>query len=39
MATFVLTDSAKDLWLEDFRADSSSLGLPAAQPWSVTKRR
>jgi hypothetical protein len=38
MPTFTLTDLAHDLWLESFRLSPADLGLPAAPPWSITKR-
>ena len=37
MPTAVLTDLARDLWVEDFALHSSDLGR-TGPPWSVTKR-
>ncbi len=39
MATFVLTDLAHDVWVEDFRIDEQSLGLSSPSRCSVRKRR
>ena len=39
MATFVLTDVAHDVWVESFATGNETLGLPAASPWGVSKRR
>jgi len=38
MPSFILTDVAHDLWVEDFAITGADLGIPATQPWSVTKR-
>ncbi|CAN5710596.1 aldose 1-epimerase family protein [soil metagenome] len=38
MPSFPLTDIARDLWVESFSIGPDGLGLPAALPWSVTKR-
>lgn len=38
MPSFILTDVAHDLWVEDFAITPAALGLSATHPWSVTKR-
>lgn len=38
MPSFVLTDSARDLWVENFQLTASHLGLAAAANWSISKR-
>jgi hypothetical protein len=38
MPSFILTDVARDLWVESFSVDGSALELPSAHAWSVTKR-
>ena len=38
MPSFILTDVADDLWVEDFTITPADLGLSATHPWSVTKR-
>jgi Domain of unknown function (DUF4432) len=38
MPSFILTDVAHDLWVEDFAITPADLGLSATHPWSVTKR-
>ena len=38
MPTLTLTDLARDLWTENFAITPADLGLPASQPWSITKR-
>src|SRR5436190_1937900 len=38
MGTFILTDVANDVWVENFTLDNEALGLPLASHCSVTKR-
>ena len=38
MASFTLTDTAKDVWLDQFDLSPATLGLSGASDWSVTKR-
>src|SRR3954467_4309981 len=38
MPTFTLTDTAHDLWAENFTLRAHDLGLAPPSPWSVTKR-
>ncbi|QEH38437.1 hypothetical protein OJF2_70380 [Aquisphaera giovannonii] len=39
MATFVLTDLSRDLWVEGFATDAQALGLAGGRRFSVRKRR
>lgn len=39
MASFLLTDSAHDVWLEQFSLSAADLHLPAKAAWTITKRR
>ncbi len=39
MSRYVLTDVARDIWLETFSLGAGDLGLPSTVPWSITKRR
>lgn len=38
MPSFVLTDVARDLWVENFALSAPHLGLASKFPWSVAKR-
>jgi hypothetical protein len=38
MPSFVLTDIARDLWVERCDITAKDLGFSTTQPWSVTKR-
>jgi hypothetical protein len=38
MPSFVLTDVARDLWVESFTLDAPRIGLSAPPAWSVSKR-
>ncbi|WP_165222075.1 aldose 1-epimerase family protein [Aquisphaera insulae] len=39
MATFVLTDLSRDIWVESFSIDGRSLGFPGDRRISIRKRR
>lgn len=39
MPSFILTDTAHDVWLEQFSLTAAELHLPAEPGWSVAKRR
>jgi hypothetical protein len=38
MPTFVLTDAARDVWVERFQTEAAELGDAAGPAWSVAKR-
>lgn len=38
MPSFVLTDVARDVWMENFTLSAPHLGLASNFPWTVTKR-